>query len=306
MAIELASVAQGAGIVHLTLLACTLTYFGKHAENDKVKKSLRSSPAAPLAVFISFFVLDMLIAWVGTNSECVAAGLVKGASSYTDVAITSFSTLIIVTLCNLWLGSAPRQLSVAFSLATHMMIVMTYSQIAGEFGAGAVVWRTWYGSFFWPSRLNLWLHSSMSQVLSFAATPRAADFWGTQRVLHRVADVYWMFLFGFLAYLPPPDWLPAPWHMAIMMLSLITSASLMIRILIFMHAALPLCLYIPTEEGETDAPWGGSTSSNDAASASVAMRALRHLIVGTWIVFPAIWVAASLGIIDPAQEVRIH
>ena len=75
--------------------------------------------------------------------------------------------------------------------------MLTYTQIFIGVGSGAVVWHSSHGTSFWPARINLWMHSSMAQILSFAASPRAIKAFGTETVLRRVLDVLVMFVLGF-------------------------------------------------------------------------------------------------------------
>ena len=73
--------------------------------------------------------------------------------------------------------------------------MLTYTQIFIGVGSGAVVWHSSHGTSFWPARINLWMHSSMAQILSFAASPRAIKAFGTETVLRRVLDVLVMLEF---------------------------------------------------------------------------------------------------------------
>ena len=64
------------------------------------------------------------------------------------------------------------------------------------------------------------------------------------------------------------------------------SSALLLRILIFMHRALPQCLHVPelaTGEGE-GGEWLRGTS----------MRLLGHLIILSWLSFPAVFSVAAL------------
>ena len=280
--------------VHLSLLGLLLTYVARKASSESMQEALKSSAAGPLAMLVSFVLLDRIIS--RSAAECPGP---ETADTSHVIAVSTFSTLIIVSLCNLLLSSSShRQLNVAFSLVTHTMIVLTYSQLHTGHGSGAVVWRTWYGSYLWPARVNLWMHSSMSQVLTFAATPRASDAWGTSFIMYRVRDVYLMFILGLFALRESPEALPVGAHLPVRVAALALSCALLLRILIFMHRALPQCLHVPelaTGEGE-GGEWLRGTS----------MRLLGHLIILSWLGFPAVFSVAALGLMPPDVEAQIN
>lgn len=87
--------------------------------------------------------------------------------------------------------------------------------------------------------------------------------------------------------------LPTHLHTPLNLSFLVLGGAMLVRILHFMHATLPLFLHVmPSEDGAT-------------SRVERAMRALRHLIVASWIGFPLIWLAAALGTTSPAQEAFI-
>ena len=262
------------------------------AHSEAVQRTVSHSATLPCGLLVSFLIHDRLIGLQDTDPACREPGSDTNANVIT---ITIFATLLVLTtLNNFFLASERKylQLSGIFSMTTHSMIVLTYLQIHSGRSAGAILWPTWYGSVFWPARINLWLHSSMSQVLSFAASPRAVEVHGVQHILQRVADVYVMFVLGFLATAEPPGWVPDNARLFFTLAMLGGSVPHLLRTISFMHTALPLCLRVPD-------------SSDATAYNRGCMRVLGHSIVLAWLTFPTIWLAAALGLITPGQVRRL-
>ena len=140
---------------HCVILGVALHVLTKRASADSVQSLLQHSAAGPLAILISFLLLDRAIS---TFESSCSDELPQDDGHI--VAISTFCTMIVVTLCNSALSTGAMQLNVVFSLATHILIVVTYGQLHMRYGSGAVVWRTWYGGFFWPARFNMWCGTS--------------------------------------------------------------------------------------------------------------------------------------------------
>ena len=202
----------------------------------------------------SFLVVDQCIRFFPMAEACTAA---TQESRLDLVTVVTFTTMIITSLLNTILTNPyERRVSVFFSVFVHIMIVITYLQVYYQLGSGAVVWKTSYGSTFRPARINLWLHSSMTQILSFAASPRAVDRYGVPHVLRRVQDVLVMFIFGFLATASPPALLtemagPGA-ETAFTAVALLAASPPLYRSIRFLSDALPLCLRLPEASSATD------------------------------------------------------
>lgn len=218
------------------------------ADNVAAQEVASHSALGPALLLLSFLLVDQAIRWFESEESC---NLVGDATTEL-VTIVMFSTMFVTTLTNAALTGAEKQLSLFFSLFVHSMIVITYMQMFHGTGSGRVVWSTWYGSFFWPSRINLWTHSSMSQILCFAASPRAVERFGVSFVLYRVLDVLLMFTLGFFATINPPAFFVGHARLVFTLITLIPASFFLFRVVSFMIHALPMCLYLPETSNATD------------------------------------------------------
>ena len=261
--------------------------------NKRVQEAVIHTPAAPLLIMLSFFVLDRCIAHTAPVASC---NVPHGESTLSLIAVVAFGTMIFSNASSAML-SGINQRSVVFALVVHSIIVACYLQLHLGVGSGLPLWPTSYGSVFSPSRVNMWMHSSMTQILSFAAAPCAGrsgedgkkPAYTIQTALWRVLDTFVMFVLGFLATAPPPSVLPPSLHVPFTILMLITSFPLLFRVLYFLHDALPHFLYVPED-------------ADVAQSTRTMLHAVRPAIVITWLLFPLIWTAAALKLLTPGQE----
>ena len=259
--------------------------------SELVKHSLMHSAVGPGLLLTSFLLLDTWISWFDIEAAPVDAGDTEVHAHL--VTISTFATVVVVETMQLLL-THPRKLrlNVFYGLSCHIMILVTYMQMSTWSGSGAIVWKTWYGSYFWPARINLWMHSSVSQILSFAATPNVISAYGGRLVMRRVFDTYVMFVLGLICTCEPPAWFTGRWPLLYTFTLLVVAGGLLGRVMSFMHSALPLCLHVPE---------GSDTTSNNR----VCMRVLGQVIVMSWLSFPLIWAASALGLLDHEEELVV-
>jgi hypothetical protein len=266
--LELPLVAAAACIGGLAMLLSKV--IRKCDQKDEAMQHMASHGATgPLLLFVSFLLVDQCIRFFATDAAYEAN--VEHAA-IEKITVVTFTTMVFVTLLNEGLTSTQLTLGLFFAICVHSMIVITYSQMLQGSGSGRVVWSTSYGSYFFPARLNLWLHSSMSQILCFAASPRAVEQYGVATVLRRVRDVLVMFVFGFLCTMRPPSALTGHSGVAFTLATLFGSLPFFYRIVAFMRDALPLCLHVPEGSTASDfqryAPPRSLLASNESASSS--------------------------------------
>ena len=276
--------------LHLCLVGYGLMRVCGVAETSKaVQHAVSHSATGPALLLASFLLVDRCIAMLptGTDADCP----MDESDSIPLITIAVFSTLMVSNILSTC-AAGTRDLNFFFAITVHAMIVVAYVQLHFGVGSGAVVWRTSYGSWFYPGRINLWMHSSMSQIYGFAASPSAVERYGASEILRRVRDTFLMFVFGFLATAPAPAVLPTEGAYGYTIGLLFLSAPLLVRIVTFMAAALPICLHVP--------------QSAEASEVNrLFMRALTPLMLSTWVAFPLIWCAAALKLITPQQEAAI-
>eukprot|EP00965_Chrysotila_dentata_P081632 2695377-Pleurochrysis_carterae.AAC.2 len=90
-------------------------------------------------------------------------------------AIVAYSTLLVTSMSNWFLFSSGSMMRASmYELVIEFMMVLTYLQLYLAFGSGRILLPTFYGHHFPFTRVNLWVHSSLAQVLIYAVSPRVA------------------------------------------------------------------------------------------------------------------------------------
>ena len=276
-------------LVHGALVGCALLLCLAYTPESKLKPLLHGMP---LALLLSFAVFDWLISVsILKHNECLD---MPDQRNLPLVAATIFCTLIVICCTRLLLSGQTRQLSVFFSLSTSLMFVVTFGQMHVARGSGTVAWRTpAFGSYLFPSRCNLVLHSFMSQVLATAATPRIIEAHGLRHVLRRTLDVYLAMLFGSAAVLWPLPTAHEPHLLAPPLLLMGLALGFGLHTLHFMWRVLPLTLGRADKVADT---------CERRSTRIVCLRLLHGLIVFAWLAFPSISVASALRLLSAETE----
>ena len=286
----MSEMAMGVAATWVCMIGVSLLSLIRHVHhNKKLQDAITGGPTGPVMLVSSFLVLDQCIKHFETEPECTVHAGDESRGQVDLVVIASFCTMFVTAISNLAFENKHRSLNLVYVCVKDSMVIWTYSQMFLGFGAGLPIWLTSYGSFFQPARFNLWMHSSMAQVLCLVSSPSTKDY-GIDSALSRVLDVYMMFIFGYLCTAPPPTFLPPTAGLVFSGATLVLSFPFMVRVLIYMHQTLPLFLHIPEQSGAT------------ALSRMLMMKILPGLVCGTWCLFPLIWFASAFKWVSPNQE----
>lgn len=271
---------------------------GPDQASDEQEGTRKKEPwrLLPLWLLGSFLAVDRVIAYSATDTSCAAPSAEADmshlllAAMYATFLLTS---LVSALLSYAFMGQRNRSTStIVTSLVIETMMVVTYFQMYRHVGSSRGILRTWWGGHFYAARINLWCHSSLTQVVVYASAESVTARFGVERILRRLVATYVMFSCGLVSTLPPPS-LGAPiLEGAWTLLWLIASGFFFSTILSFIHEVLPLAIVAPgAEANETATPLRAHL-----------MGWMRGIILCSWTSVPIIWGLTALHILSHNQE----
>ena len=183
-----------AALLTSSSIPAVLTFLARRSAPDDVASAEGQWNALrllPLWLFGSFIAVDRMLSYtapVGSDASTACANNDPNGTAHGALVVV-YLTLLVSTVFNFVLSGTRRHSTTTLTaVVIETMMVISYGQVYLGVGSALHVRSTWWGGTFLPSRVNLWCHSSITQVRHSTAraliTPRWMRF-SSSRVAKR-------------------------------------------------------------------------------------------------------------------------